>query len=132
MSYLGFCVFAARAIFHRQSAVPVSGEIKRQRPFGRLPDRLIAEMSDHHSHSPVVGQRMIEVIAPDYTVQLRLSISRAQGQLERRVEADELVQAVQRPLNDHVSTTHERSFPEFVALEYAVIVYVPQIDQRAF
>jgi len=39
-------------------------------------------MADYHCHSPVIGNRLIQIVIPYDTIQLRLALGRAQGLFE--------------------------------------------------
>ena len=74
--------------------MPVAGEFERDCPVGRLPCRMVVQMTDQYRDAPIVGNRLVQVIVPHSLVVCRASIRSGELIFQGPVVADKLIQSV--------------------------------------
>jgi hypothetical protein len=112
-----------------QLAVAISGQGDRNRSFRGLPRRRVAQVTDHHRHTPVVWERLIEVIFPEHLIVGRRTVRVDQGLFHRAVVVDKLIKAIDRTLQIQVLAADQRPVAEVIALQHTMVCKGSTIDQ---
>ena len=86
------------SVIDREPAVVVAGQFDGDEAVGCMPTGGVAQMAHLYGHTPIIGERLIEIVGPNDAILTGLSVVLGQGCFKRVIIVNEFVQSVDRAL----------------------------------